>query len=168
MDAHLFRIALSAPFAAGVLEIADQFLLLRIDGYGRLVLGHRRLDRVVNHPELRVAVGVVGALAGLAIGLQAELLLLQQLADNRVADFVPEFFEFGGQPAQTLARPAQATSDRRARRARPARSDRPAIRGSFASATCVHRQAGASDWALAEAAHRAPSDRVRSCWRRCA
>src|SRR5271165_5575161 len=107
MDAHLFRIALSAPFAAGVLEIADQFLLLRIDGYGRLVLGHRRLDRVVNHPELRVAVGVVGALAGLAIGLQAELLLLQQLADNRVADLVPEFFEFGGQPAQTLARPAQ-------------------------------------------------------------
>ena len=96
MHAHLFRIALSAPFAAGVLEIADQFLLLRVDRYGRLVLGHRRLDRVVDDPELRVAVGIVGAFAGLAIGLQAELLLLQQLADNRVADLVPEFFEFGG------------------------------------------------------------------------
>jgi hypothetical protein len=39
--------------------------------------------------------------------LQAELLLLQQLADNRVANLVPEFVEFSRQPAQALARPAQ-------------------------------------------------------------
>src|SRR5271157_3816690 len=38
--------ALFAPLAAGVLEIADQLLLLGIDGYSRLVLGHGCLDRV--------------------------------------------------------------------------------------------------------------------------
>ncbi len=53
------------------------------------------------------AIGIVGAVARLAIGLQAELLLLQQLADNRGADLAPEVVEFGGQPAQALARPAQ-------------------------------------------------------------
>src|SRR5208337_1857027 len=98
VHAHFFRIALFAPLAAGVLGI---------DGYSRLVLGHGCLDRVVDHTKLRVAVGIVSALARLAIGLQAELLLLQQLADNRVADLVPEFVEFSRQPAQALARPAQ-------------------------------------------------------------
>src|SRR5208283_580150 len=107
VHAHFFRIALFAPLAAGVLEIADQLLLLGIDGYSRLVLGHGCLDRVVDDTKLRVAVGIVSALARLAIGLQAELLLLQQLADNRVADLVPEFVEFSRQPAQALARPAQ-------------------------------------------------------------
>src|SRR5208283_2690382 len=107
VHAHFFRIALFAPLAAGVLEIADQLLLLGIDGYSRLVLGHGCLDRVVDHTKLRVAVGIVSALARLAIGLQAELLLLQQLADNRMAELVPEFVEFSRQPAQALARPAQ-------------------------------------------------------------
>ena len=107
VHAHFLWVALLAPLAAGVLEIADQFLLLRIDGDSWLVLGYGRLDRVVDDVELRVAVGIVGALARLAIGLQAELLLLQQLADDRVADLVPEFVEFPGQPAQALACPAQ-------------------------------------------------------------
>ena len=107
VHAHFLRIALLAPVAASVLEIADQFLLLRIDRNSRLVLGHGCLDRVVDDVELRVAVGIVGALARLAIGLQAELLLLQQLADDGMADLVPEFVEFSRQPAQALARPAQ-------------------------------------------------------------
>src|SRR5208283_599335 len=55
VHAHFFRIALFAPLAAGVLEIADQLLLLGIDGYSRLVLGHGCLDRVVDHTKLRVA-----------------------------------------------------------------------------------------------------------------
>ncbi len=59
--------------------------------------------------ELEGNDGVVGALAGLAIGLQAELLLLQQLADNRVADLVPEFFEFGGQPLEFLVKQGPVT-----------------------------------------------------------
>src|SRR6202142_1001654 len=107
VHAHFLRVALLAPLAAGVLEIADQFLLLGIDGDRWLVLGHGRLDRVVDDVELRVAVGIVSALARLAVGLQAELLLLQQLADNRMADLVPELVGFSRQPAQAPARPAQ-------------------------------------------------------------
>ena len=149
MHAHLFRIALSAPFAAGVLEIADQFLLLRIDGYGRLVLGHRRLDRVVDDPELPIAVGVVGALTGLAIGLQAELLPLQEVAENPAdRPRCPGFRPFGGQPAQTLARPAQRRHHRRA----SGIDQRVQVQQSrvFCISACVPRHAGES-LGLAEA-----------------
>jgi len=51
--------------------------------------------------------GVVGAFAGPAVGLQAEVLFLQQLTDHRVADFMPEIAEFVREPAQALAGPAQ-------------------------------------------------------------
>ena len=97
VHAHFFRIASRTPFAAGVLEIADQFLLLRIDRNSRLVLG------LVDEAELRVAVGVGGAFAGLAAGMQTELLFLQQLADHRVADLVPEIAAFIRETAQALA-----------------------------------------------------------------
>jgi hypothetical protein len=91
----------------GVLEIANEFHLFRVDGDHRLVLGQGRLDRRVDESELTVAVGIVGAFLGLAIGLQTELLRLQQFADDRMADFVPELVQFGGQTTQALARPAQ-------------------------------------------------------------
>ncbi len=64
-----------------------------------------QLDRVVDNPNCASRSGIVGALARLAVGLEAEFLLLQQLAD--MADLVAEFVEFPDQPAQTLARPAQ-------------------------------------------------------------
>src|SRR6202042_1522643 len=107
VHAHLFRIALATPFPAGVLEIADQFLLLGIDGYDRLVLADGRFHGLVDDPELRVPVGIVGALARLAVGLQAELLLLQQFANHRVADLVPKLAQFVRKAAQALAGPAQ-------------------------------------------------------------
>ncbi len=83
------------------------FVSTDIDGDSWLVLGHGRLDRVVDHPKLRVAVGIFGALARLAVGLQTEFLLLQQLAHDRVADVVPELTQFVRQTTQALARPAQ-------------------------------------------------------------
>jgi len=107
MHAHFLGIALRPPFPAGVLEVADQFFLLRVDADHRLVLYQGGLNRIVDELELGVAVWIVGALAGLAIGLQAELLPLQQFANDRVADLVAELFQFGGQPAQALAGPAQ-------------------------------------------------------------
>src|SRR5208282_3899213 len=58
-------------------------------------------------PELRVPVGIVGALARLAVGLQAELLLLKQFANHRVADLVPKLAQFVRKAAQALAGPAQ-------------------------------------------------------------
>ena len=108
-DAGSFRIRRipETPFASGVLEIPNQFLLFRVNGDHRLVLRHGRRNRLVDESELGVAVGIVGAFARLAIGLQAELLRLQQLADNGVADLVAELVEFGRQPAQALAGPTQ-------------------------------------------------------------
>src|ERR1700723_2374830 len=86
VHAHFLRIASRTPFAAGVLEISDQLLLLRIDRNSRLVLGHRAEYGLAEDPKLRVAVGVVEKFAGLAVGLQAELVFLQQLVVDRVAD----------------------------------------------------------------------------------
>ncbi len=107
VHAHVLRLALGSPFPTGVLEIADQFLLLRVHGDHRLVLGQGRLNRVVDEMELGVAVGIVGALERLAIGLQGELLFLQQFANHRVADLVAELFQFSRKSAQALTGPAQ-------------------------------------------------------------
>jgi ribosomal protein S18 acetylase RimI-like enzyme len=49
---NLFRVALGALFAAGVLEGAHEFLLLRVDGEHRLVLGQGHPDRLVDEAEL--------------------------------------------------------------------------------------------------------------------
>ena len=91
--------------------------------------------------ELRVAVGIVGALARLAIGLQAELLLLQQLADDRVADLGPSLSSSPASLRRLLH--VQRSGDIGSPRAsaRPARSDRQANRGPFPSAICVPRPA---------------------------
>ncbi len=70
---HFFWRALRTPFPTGVLEIADELLLLRIDGDHRLVLGQGGLDRRVDETELSVAVGIVGAFLGLAIGSHGEI-----------------------------------------------------------------------------------------------
>ena len=68
-------------------------------GNRRLVLSQGRLDGHVDGAELSVAVGIVGAFLGLAIGLQTELLRLQQFADDRMANLVSELVQFGGQAA---------------------------------------------------------------------
>ena len=107
MHAHLFRLALRTPLPSGVLEVADKLLLLRVDRDHRLLRGQRRRHALIDVGELRVAVRMVVALAGLAVGLQAELLLLQQFAHNRMADPVAAFRQFGCEAAQALARPAE-------------------------------------------------------------
>ena len=82
-----------------------------------------------------------------------------------MADLVSEFVEFrrsrqaGAELLRTSS--AAATWDRRAPRARPARSDHRANPGPFPSTICVPRPDGGRGWALA-AAHRVPSGRVRS------
>src|SRR5215218_7436825 len=82
----LTQLALGVPLSAAVPEVADQFLLLRVHRDHRLLLGQRRGDALADGGELRIPIRVAAALPGLAVGLQAELLLLQQFADNRVAD----------------------------------------------------------------------------------
>jgi hypothetical protein len=58
-------IALRAQLAAGVLEVSDELLLPGVDADYRLAGRQLRLDALVQVAELRVAVGMVGALAGL-------------------------------------------------------------------------------------------------------
>src|SRR5215210_858068 len=78
-------------------------LLLCVHRDHRLLLGQRRGNALADVGELRIAIRVAAALSGLAVGLQAELLLLQQFADNRVADPVATRRQFPRQPPQALA-----------------------------------------------------------------
>jgi len=65
-------LAFGAQFTVSVFEVADQLVLLGVDGNGRLVRGMERLTLGFDVFELCVAIGVMGALAGLTVGLEAE------------------------------------------------------------------------------------------------
>jgi hypothetical protein len=104
---HLFRIALWTPLPPGILEVANQFLLLRVDRDHRLLRRQRGCHALIDVKELRVAVGMIAPLAGLAVALQAELLLPEQCADVGAADRMPACRQFRCQLSQTLAGPAQ-------------------------------------------------------------
>src|SRR4051812_49476458 len=107
MHPDLLRIALRAPGPARILEIADEFFLLRIHRDHRLARGQGRPDALVETGELRVAIGMSIALAGLAIALQTELLPMQQRADQRAPDTVALGNQRPRQLRQALARPTQ-------------------------------------------------------------
>jgi hypothetical protein len=61
VDADQLGLALRAPLPAGVLEIADELLLLGVDRDRRLLGGDRRLNLPVEVAKLRIAVGVARA-----------------------------------------------------------------------------------------------------------
>jgi hypothetical protein len=65
------------------------------------------LDAAVGVDELRVPVRMAVAFAGLAVGLQAEFLRVQQLAHHRAADPVAPGDQGGRRLRQALAGPAQ-------------------------------------------------------------
>jgi len=92
---------------AGILEIANQFLLLGVDRDGRFTACQCRFHLLVDVAELRIAIGVTAALAGLAIGLQAIAKRTQQLSHHTVADPVTKLAQTGSQIAQALRRPQQ-------------------------------------------------------------
>ncbi|GGT71937.1 hypothetical protein GCM10010207_82530 [Streptomyces atratus] len=71
------------PLTSRILELPDDFLLLRVHTDHRLALRLMVLDLVVDVPELRVPVGVLSALKGPRIGLQTETVLPQQPAHGR-------------------------------------------------------------------------------------
>jgi hypothetical protein len=74
-------LALGTQLFAAVLEVADQFLLLGVDGDG----GRTRCDgcryRRIDVLELPVAIRMARALAGFPVGLAAVFQLAQQQAD---------------------------------------------------------------------------------------
>src|SRR5262249_56876408 len=95
------------PFLAGVLVIADQFLLLGIDRDDRLAAPLERPDLAVDVLELGVAVGVILPLLRLAVGLQVITELRQEARHRLMADVMPQGAEGLGEVACALARPEQ-------------------------------------------------------------
>jgi hypothetical protein len=59
VHANFLGRALGSPFAPGVLEVADQFLLLGVDRDRRLTRRERFFYAIVDVAELRVAIGVM-------------------------------------------------------------------------------------------------------------
>lgn len=86
MYPHLLGVALQTQFTATMLEVADQRLLLGVHRNRRLVVRLERLDLCIDVLELGIAVRVAGALPRLAVGLQAEVELIQQPTDQLVVD----------------------------------------------------------------------------------
>ena len=165
VDPHLFRLALATPLASGILEVADEFLFLGVDRDHCLAFGQGGADLGVDVGELGIAIWMAVALSGLAVGLKAELLLPQQFAHDRMAHAMPQGGEFGRHPAQLFR--ATATSDRRAPRARPARSSRREASGPSQPALCGRRPNGGRGPAPTASAPRVHSGRGRWCLRRC-
>jgi hypothetical protein len=77
VDPHSLGIALGPPFAAVVLEVANQFLFLGVHRDRRLVIGQGRLYARADMDELSIAIKAIRAFAVFAVGLQAEIQPLQ-------------------------------------------------------------------------------------------
>ncbi len=69
--------------------------------------GHVLLSHLVQVGELGVPIGVLAALGGLGVGLQAVPQLAQQPPDHEIADPVPVLGQRPGQRAGRLRRPPQ-------------------------------------------------------------
>jgi hypothetical protein len=98
---------MGTPFAAGILELPHDLLLLGIDGDRRLALAQGRLDAGGDVFELGVAIGVPRAPDRLAIGLQAVAAPSEQHGDHPVARAMARAGQFGGQMPDALAGPSQ-------------------------------------------------------------
>src|SRR4029450_4736571 len=106
IDANFLRLSFWLPFLATVLEIADQFLLLGVDG------NHRITSRLVlRRPasdlgELGVPVRMVAAFPGLAGRLETVAKVGEKVTDTPLADLMALLGQFPRQPRRALARPA--------------------------------------------------------------
>src|SRR5262249_8155429 len=89
-------------------------LLLGVDRYDRVIGGQEGLGLRINVLKLRVAIDVLAAFSGLAVGLQAIAHSAQKSANNRKANLVPPT------PSPDYAGCERSTT--------PAASGRPALR----------------------------------------
>ena len=107
VHADRLRRARRLPFPPRILEIADQFLLLRIDGDHRLLLIEERRGGRVDVLELRVPIRMRRALLGFAQRLESVPERMQQMAHRR-RTHVPALRRQGrGQLRAALAGPSQ-------------------------------------------------------------
>ena len=107
VDPHLWRLSLGMPLPSGVLEVADQFFLLGIDGdhwlIARLEVPHAGGDVL----ELGIAVRMLATFACLARPLQAVVGFMEQVAHHLRADLMPLRPKLLREPPHALACPAQ-------------------------------------------------------------
>ncbi len=82
MDGHFFWVTLGPQFFAAILQIANQFLLFRVDGNHWLMLSEQPAHLLVDVLELPIALAVAGPIQCLAVGLKAIAHFMQQLNDG--------------------------------------------------------------------------------------
>jgi hypothetical protein len=107
VDPHRLGVTLATQFATSILEIPDKFFFLGVDRDRRFAGRDRGLHRGIDVFELRIAVGMLRALAGLAVGLTAVFQRAQQLANHLLADFEALSAQRRGKVTLTAADPAQ-------------------------------------------------------------
>jgi hypothetical protein len=104
---HLDRLTLGTPLPPGHGQPPQLFTLLGVHADHRLAVGLVVLDLLVEVAELGIPVGVLGALEGLDVGLEAEPFPPQQSAHRRGGDPMALPGELLGQVPQRLGRPPQ-------------------------------------------------------------
>ncbi len=107
MHADRLWAAFRSPVAPGILEIADEFLLLRVHRDRWLHALLKASDLVVDILELRIPVMVLKAFPCFLIRLQAVPELVQQIGYRRVADIMPHGVQCDREVSHTLRRPTQ-------------------------------------------------------------
>ena len=106
VHAHFFGLALGSQLTAGVPEVANQLPFFPgIDRDRRLAGPSEAGDTCVDMLELGVAVGMLAALAGLGVGLQAEAHVLQQPSHDGVIDTIASLRQLARQMPLAAAHP---------------------------------------------------------------
>lgn len=103
MHPYSGRVALRLPFGAAVGVIADVLPLLVVNADDRLAGGQMLGGQRVDVAELAIAVGVLGALGDLGIGLQAVTHVAQQAVDKIGAGLMAQTLELASQDPGDLA-----------------------------------------------------------------
>jgi len=95
------------PLLALVFVVTEDLLLLRVDRDDRQALAQILLDLGADVPELGIPVRMIRARLGLAIALQAVVLIVQQLRHLHVTDRMVTRAQASGNHPRALADPAQ-------------------------------------------------------------
>jgi hypothetical protein len=104
---HALRIAFGTIIGSAILEVANQFLLLGVDGDDGLLLGLRRNDFRVDVFELGVAVGMSRAFIRLAVRLAREPEFHQFRAHRVGTDRMPHLRQGRGKLLHAFRHPDQ-------------------------------------------------------------
>jgi hypothetical protein len=91
----------------GIVVVSDEFLLLGVDRDDRDALPQASFYRDVDVPKLRIPIGVIRTLFGLAIALQAIVQVVKNLRDLHMADRMVLLAQFLGDGPRTFANPSQ-------------------------------------------------------------